>query len=137
MISLRACAAISGLSSDEQILGAAPTGRHRQLLSSYLLNLTRGPAAVREMIVDDLRRFHELGALHYAADLLLVLRLFLTEYPEAAFGQDREAPPKPSFFGCPESKLTEASCWLCVGGAQRRGGDRCDISDRTGCEAAA
>ena len=38
--------------------------------------------AVRDMIVADLRRFRELGALQPTADLLLVLRLFLTVVTE-------------------------------------------------------
>jgi hypothetical protein len=50
------------------------------------------------MIIADLRRFHELGARQYTADLLLVLRLFLTEYPSArctkleiVLGENRES----------------------------------------------
>jgi hypothetical protein len=35
------------------------------------------------MIIADLRRFHDLGARQHAADLLLVLRFFLTDYPDA------------------------------------------------------
>jgi hypothetical protein len=62
------------------------------------LNLERGPLAVRNMIIADLRRFHELGARQYTADLLLVLRLFLTDYPSArctkleiVLGENRES----------------------------------------------
>jgi hypothetical protein len=50
------------------------------------------------MIIADLRRFHELGARQYTADLLLVLRLFLTDYPSArctkleiVLGENRES----------------------------------------------
>jgi hypothetical protein len=43
---------------------------------------------VREMIVSDLRGFLDLGAHDRAHDLLLVLRLFLSEHPGA-----RRAPP--------------------------------------------
>jgi hypothetical protein len=89
MISVTQCAAFAGLASDELILGVAPSVKHRSLLSSYLLNLELGklgPIAVRDMIVADMRRFRELGALQRAADLLLVLRLFLTivQSPDAA-----------------------------------------------------
>jgi hypothetical protein len=81
MIAVTQCAAFAVLASDELIVGISPSAKHRLLLSSYLLNLERGPLAVRDMIIADLRRFHELGARLYTADLLLVLRLFLTDYP--------------------------------------------------------
>lgn len=81
MITVTQCADFAGLASDELIVGISPSAKHRLLLSSYLLNLERGPLAVRDMIIADLRRFHELGARQYTADLLLVLRLFLTDYP--------------------------------------------------------
>ncbi len=83
MISLAQCAAFAGLASDEILLGVTPSSKHCSLLSSYTLNLKRGPVAVREMIVADLRRFRELGAMQRAADLLFVLRVFLTQYPGA------------------------------------------------------
>lgn len=83
MITLAQCAAFSGLASHEMILGAVPSTKHHTLLSSYLLSLHRGAAAVREMIVSDLRGFLDLGAIHRAADLLVVLRLFLFDCPEA------------------------------------------------------
>lgn len=50
--------------------------------------------AVREMIIADLRRFRDLGALQPSADLLLVLRLFLTDHPEARCVQKRDEPWK-------------------------------------------
>ena len=40
-------------------------------------------AAVREIIVADLRIFLDLGATQRAANLLIVLRLFLSNYPDA------------------------------------------------------
>ena len=94
MISATQCAAFAGLASDEMILGVTPSAKHRSLLSSYLLNLERGPMAVRDMIIADLRRFRDLGALQPTADLLLVLRLFLTDHPEARCVQKREEPWK-------------------------------------------
>ncbi len=90
MISLAQCAAFAGLARDEIVLGVTPSAKHRALLSSYLLNLGRGPTAVREMIVADLRRFRELGALQRVADLLFVLRVFLTRHPEARCAQTRK-----------------------------------------------
>ncbi len=83
MISVAECAALAGLTPNEIILGVSPSAKHGSLLSSYLLNSARGPMAVRDMIIGDLRRFRELGALQRTADLLLVLRVFLTRYPDA------------------------------------------------------
>jgi hypothetical protein len=92
MISIEQCRDYSGLASHEIVLGAAPTTRHRSLLFSYILNLRRGPVAVREMIVADIRASLDLGALDWAADLLAVLRLFLSDHPEARRHRDRNAP---------------------------------------------
>jgi hypothetical protein len=75
--------AFSGLAWDEIVLGATPSNTHRILLSSYLLNLWRGPNAVRKMIVADMRLSLDLGMIKHAADLLLVLRRFLSDYPES------------------------------------------------------
>jgi hypothetical protein len=83
MISVSECAAHAGLASNELVLGAVPSEKHRSLLSSYLLNSHRGLEAVRVMIVADLRSFLDLGVPARAADLLIVLRMLLTEHPQA------------------------------------------------------
>lgn len=83
MISVTQCADFAGLASNETMLGVVPSARHRLLLSGYLLNSRRGQAAVRDMIVADLRAALDLGARLRAADLLIVLRFFLTDHPEA------------------------------------------------------
>ncbi len=80
MISVTRCAAIAGLSSREIILGVEPSAIHRRLLCGYLLNMHRGMRVVRNMIVADMRRYIDLGAAARAADLLIVLRLFLSDY---------------------------------------------------------
>ena len=85
MISWTQCAVVAGLTSDEIILGVTPCAKHRSLLSSYLFSLDCGLVAVRDMIIADLRSFLELGALSRAADLLVVLRLFFSEHPEAIY----------------------------------------------------
>ena len=77
MMSVAQCA-LTALASDELIVGVTPTERHRKLLASYLLSAWRGPAGVRNMIVFDLRCFLDLGVSSRAADLLIVLRLFLS-----------------------------------------------------------
>jgi hypothetical protein len=70
-----------GSRSDETILGVAPYARHHSLLLSYLFNLKRGLVFVRDMIIVS---SIDIGAMQQAADLLVVLRLFFSEYPEAA-----------------------------------------------------
>jgi hypothetical protein len=83
MITLTQCAAFAGLTANEFVLGVSPSAKHQLPLSSYLVHLGRGQAAVREIIVADLRIFLDLGVSQRAADLLIVLRLFLSDYPDA------------------------------------------------------
>jgi hypothetical protein len=83
MITVSQCAARAGLASNELVLGAIPSSDHDALLESYMLNAHRGLGSVRAMIVSDLRAYLDLGVASRAADLLIVLRLLLTAYPEA------------------------------------------------------
>ncbi|MGJ0508192.1 MAG: hypothetical protein ACR652_13940 [Methylocystis sp.] len=83
MITLKECAEFAALETHEIFTGAVLSTRHRSLLSSYRFNLLRGPVAVRRMIVGDIRAAIDLGASKYAADLVLVLRMFLSKHPEA------------------------------------------------------
>ena len=89
MITMEQCKIFSGLLSNEMVVGPAPSPKHRARLTGYLLNLKWGQATVREMIVADIRVALDLGALNRAADLLVVLRLFLSDHPEARKRQDR------------------------------------------------
>jgi hypothetical protein len=59
-------------------------GRGSRLLAGYLFNRKRGAAAVRDMILADIRRFSELGAVGYASDLIDVLNSYNAEFPVAA-----------------------------------------------------
>ncbi len=77
MISVELCAA--GLATPELPLCALPSERHKFLLQSYRFNLKRGKTSVCEMILDDLRRFMDLGAWERAADLLVVHRLLMSD----------------------------------------------------------
>jgi hypothetical protein len=81
MISLKECAEIAGLKAKEMILGVGLTKKHIRMLSSYLLTDDRGAAEVCGIIVADLRGYLDLGALRKSADLLIVLRLFLSQNP--------------------------------------------------------
>jgi hypothetical protein len=83
MVTVGQCAAFAGLASNEMVLGATPSTTHRVLLSTYVLNLWRGPKTVRKMIVADIRLWLNHGMVQQSADLLVVLRQFLSDYPEA------------------------------------------------------
>jgi hypothetical protein len=80
---LTECIECSARTFDDTLPNAPPSAKRSQLLSSYLLNLERGPTAVREMIVADINRFRDLGAHRQASDLSLVLNYFLSDFPEA------------------------------------------------------
>ena len=58
--------------------------RRSRLLAGYLLNRKRGAVAVRSMILADIQRFSELGAIGYASELVDVLNSFNAEFPVAA-----------------------------------------------------
>ena len=83
MLTLARCAESTGLDVSELFVSSGFSLKHKSLLLSYVFNLNRGPRAVREMIVSDIRAAIDLGATERAADLLLVLRVFLFEHPEA------------------------------------------------------
>ena len=85
MVSVKDCAAFARLAPNQMLLGVTPSSRHRALLSSYLLCLWRGPRTVRRMIVSDIDMWLDLGMPEQASDLLIVLRQFLADYPEARF----------------------------------------------------
>lgn len=56
------------------------SGRPKRMLAGYLCNISRGPSAVRGMILSDIKRFSELGADGYASDLARTLSLFDRAY---------------------------------------------------------
>ena len=83
MVTLTECTTFAGLISNEMVLGVTPSAKHRVLLSGYILNLWRGPKTVRRMMVADIRMWRDLGMPEHAADLLIVLRQFISDYPES------------------------------------------------------
>ena len=122
MITMEQCKIFSGLLSNEMVVGPVPSPKHRARLSGYLLNLKWGEATVREMIVADIRAALDLGALIRAADLLVVLRLFLSDHPEARKRQGRNVVdwrPAPM----QESPMQESKC---IGAPQA---STCDLAD--------
>jgi len=83
MTSSTRCTRLAELVSNEALSGVSPSARHYRLLASYLWIMERlGSAAVRRLIISDLRSFLEIGAWARAADSLVVLRLFRASYPE-------------------------------------------------------
>ena len=91
MVSLRECAAISGLSHAElvELHCLEPILRRkarRKLLSTYLTNIDRGAEAVCGLLLADLHGCLDLGARRRAADLLIVMRLLLAEFPSLRRG---------------------------------------------------
>jgi hypothetical protein len=83
VISIEQCAEFAGLPPDEVVTDVAVSKRHATLLASYLLNIHRGAVNVRQMMVADLRGFLDLGMRDKASDALVILRIFLSDYPSA------------------------------------------------------
>lgn len=71
----------------ESILVAG--NRKNQMLAAYRANMNRGVASVREMILEDIRRFSDLGAPAYVDDLTEVLSIFDEEGIKSACPQRR------------------------------------------------
>ncbi|MGD9545441.1 MAG: hypothetical protein AB7F41_00910 [Methylocystis sp.] len=59
---------------------AEPGTRHGRLLGGYLVNMHRGAAPVRELMLADIERFQSLGAIGYADDLRIALKRFTSEF---------------------------------------------------------
>ncbi len=98
MISLSRCIDLADLDPKELLVGVAPSARHYSLLAGYVLNLDRGVGAVRDLIRSDLAGYIDLGAKARAADLLLILRLFLSDYPEASESHEQEVGRAYNYF---------------------------------------
>jgi len=86
MISIEDCVAMSGLDPEE----VAAVMEHEHVpeieaaaIACDLLQQIGGAAAIRQMLVDDFRAAIGRGDRQHAARLLLALRRFLHEHPEA------------------------------------------------------
>jgi hypothetical protein len=86
MISLEDCVAMCGLDREE----IAAIAEHEHVpeiaaaaLASYLLHRSGGEAEIRGMLVDDLRAALADNRLEHATELLMALRHFMTEHPDA------------------------------------------------------
>lgn len=78
LMTVAQCAELCRLGPQEIVLGVSPSAMHDSLLDSYLLQRHLKWAGVRDMIIADLRIALDLGAKKRAADLLIVLRRFLS-----------------------------------------------------------
>jgi hypothetical protein len=83
MISMQECAEFAGMALDNVIFDVPVSRRHAESLASYLFNIHRGAESVRQMIIADLLGFLDLGLRAKASDALVVLRMFLSDYPDA------------------------------------------------------
>lgn len=86
MISIQDCIALCGLSEAE----VCAIAEHEHLpvevatgLAQTLLRQAHGTEKVRHMIIDDIRAAHERGDQRHVHELLICLRNFLNEHPEA------------------------------------------------------
>jgi hypothetical protein len=91
MITLMRCAKLVKLDLDALVVGLAPSARHQALLKSYLFNAHRDHAKVLGMMIRDLRGCLDIGADRCAADLVIVLRLFLSRRHEIVRASRRQA----------------------------------------------
>ena len=86
MISYEDCAAMCGLAVDE----IAAIAEHEHVpelaaaaLGNYLLHKAGGEAEIRRMLVDDIRAALIDNRLEHATELLMALRHFLSDHPDA------------------------------------------------------
>ena len=86
MITLEDCIAMCGLMEDE-VLALAEHEHIPEIaaaaLAQYLLNQPHGPATICDMIRDDIRLALQHGNRPHAHELVMALRHFLSEHPEA------------------------------------------------------
>jgi hypothetical protein len=87
MISLEDCVAMCGLDRDE----IAAIAEHELVpeiaaaaLANYLLHKSGGEAEIRAMLIDDIRAAISSHHLLHATQLMMALRHFMSEHPDAA-----------------------------------------------------
>jgi hypothetical protein len=95
MITLQDCIALCGLSETE-VLAIAEHEHVPEIvaagLANTLLKQAHGTEAVRHMIVDDIRAAHARGDNRHVCELLVCLKHFLDEHPEALPGSAERQP---------------------------------------------
>lgn len=91
MISLEDCIALCGLDKEE--VDAISEHEHipeiaAAALANYLMKQPHGGEAVRSMIVEDIHKALDAGRVRHAQELIMALRHFLDQHPEARVGQE-------------------------------------------------
>jgi hypothetical protein len=86
MISLQDCIAICGL--DESEVRAIAEHEHvpemvAAAMAQYMMRQAHGPETVLKYIVDDVRAANERGDQQHVRELLMCMKHFLHEHPEA------------------------------------------------------
>lgn len=86
MISMMDCIAMCGL-SEEEILAIAEHEHVPEMVAAgmgyALLRKSHGAEEIRHMIIDDIRAAHARGDKNHTRELLICLKHFLDEHPEA------------------------------------------------------
>jgi hypothetical protein len=86
MITLEDCIALCGL-TEAEVLAIAEHEHVPEIiatgLAETLLKQAHGPETVRHMIIEDIRNAHARGDRLHAGELLVCLKRFLDEHPEA------------------------------------------------------
>ena len=89
MISLEDCIGLCGLDEDQ----VAAISEHEHMpeiaaaaLAGYLLKQPHGGETIRTMIIDDIHKALDEGRIRHAAELLMALRHFLEQNPDARVG---------------------------------------------------
>lgn len=108
LMTVARCAELCGLGPEEIVLGVSPSAMHDSLFDSYLLQRHLTWAGLRDMIVADLRMALDLGAKKRAADLLIVLRRFLSARRRGV-GESASFAARPRAPRGRESKPTSAA----------------------------
>jgi hypothetical protein len=106
VISVQDCAKFAELAEKEICLAPSVNARRRVLRSCSLLTRRRGLNAFRKLIVADIRRWTELGTPDRAADACVMLRQFLSGFPEARI----KVTPASASIGAPWTRSYEMCC---------------------------
>lgn len=131
MLSLSQCFDFTDLMPEEIILGVSSTPHHERLLRSYELALDRSSIiAVRDRMIADLRFCIDFGAKARAADLLLVLRTFLSQHLETVRKMEQESEPSRSLSArTPSHEFADKCCLASTAAVIAANGVLCPAGD--------
>lgn len=99
MITLQDCIALCGL-NEAEVLAIAEHEHVPEIvaagLAETLLRQRHGVEKIRHMIIDDVKAAHERGDERHVRELLVCLKRFLDEHPEAMPGTNPMSPLRPA-----------------------------------------